>query len=490
MADHPEYLPLYRALVEYAQDLLGVIDLDGRLRYLSPAARNVFGQRPRDLADQSLIDWTHPDDRPQLRVWVAALGRHQGVADACSVRVGQVGRWRLLDMSGVAIMEDPTTQRIVFSGRDVTERVAAVKALEASEHRFRGAFDFAPIGKALVTPDGRFIEVNKVLADMLGCWISELIGRNLTDFLDSEGVADFHADRQSLESRAQDVCQRELRLVAPSRSDHWGLVNLSALWGGGDTAEHLIVQIQDITDRRAAEQALRESNQDLRRSNEELKRFAYIASHDLREPLRGIGGSIQLLQRRYAEALGEPGKELAQQAVSGVKRLQSLLDGLEEYTEQMRGGELARQTVDTESLVRDLIADNQAELEDIGAVVDIQKLPSILGDPAQLRQIFQQLIGNAIKFRHPDRPLRLQLSAQWQRDQWRFCVRDNGVGIPKDQQERIFEVFRRLHAGEDYAGTGVGLATSRKIVEHHGGKIWVESEPGEGARFFFDLPPE
>ncbi len=488
VADHPEYLPLYRALVESARDLLGVLDLDGRLRYLSPAARAVFDRPPASLIDTSLLDWLHPDDEQTVRDWIRRLTQRDGDAMPCRMRVGSPGRWRTLDTQGVCLREDPVTRRIAFSGADVTEREQATRLMEASEQKFRGAFDRAPIGKALLGADGCFAEVNATLAEMLDCWVSELIGRRLDDFLSAADAGRYGEALAQVLADPGQVPDLELELVTTRGERRWGWLNLSSL-GGGSTPL-LILQVQDVTARHQAEARLRESNEDLRRSNEELKRFAFIASHDLREPLRGIKGSIQLLLRRYREAFGEDGLELAQQSLDGVSRLQALTDELLAYAEQMRGSELERAPVSVQNVVQDVLAELDGAISEAGAFIDLGTLPTVLGDQAQLHQVFLQLIDNALKFRHPDRPPRIRIGAEWAKSNWRIEVADNGIGVDPEHHQQIFEVFRRLHTDDRYPGTGMGLATVRKIIERHGGSITLDSAAGEGARFSFELPPE
>ncbi len=484
---HPTYLPLYRALVEYAQDMLGVIDLSGRIRYLSPAAEQISRVRAAQLVDRPLARLCHPEDKPRLSAWLRRL-QHAREREHCEVRFGAEPEWRRVQLTGIRIAEDEAHEVIVISGHDVSVAVAASRALKASEQRYHGAFDYSPIGKALLAADGTVAEANRALAEMLSVWVSELIGSNLFARMGVEQAAALSEDATLLQNRTQAACERELELRSNSGGAQWLLLNMAPIWSEQRQLEHFIVQLQDITARRQAEQSLRASNLELQRSNEELKRFAFIASHDLREPLRGIGGSIQLLARRYKTVLDEGGMELAQQAVGGVKRLQALLDELLVYTEQMRGGDLQRQTVVVSRVVEGIVKEFSARIEAAGARIEIGELPSILAEPEQIRQIFWHLIDNALKFRSPERAPRIEISSQWSKGLWQFCVADNGIGIDAAHHAQVFEVFRRLSVETE--GTGMGLATVRKMLERHGGRIWVESAENEGARFFFSLPPE
>ncbi len=487
MKDRVPYLPLYRALVENAQDLLAVIDLRGKVRYVNPSVLSLGVGQPRDLLDCELSALCHPEDWPQLQAWLKRLAR-EDQRQLCELRLGHTADWRLMQISGVPVMEDESQQVIVLSGHDITVAQEASRALKASEKRYHGAFDYSPIGKALIASDGHVVEANKAAAEMLQCWVSELLGSNLFEQFDAEARPLLEQDAALLMLHKEEVRERELQRRGEHQVAQWLQINMAPIWTDGGRLEHLIVQIQDVTARRQAEQNLRTSNADLLRSNEELKRFAFVASHDLRESLRGIGSSIQLLARRHREAMGEDGWALAEQAVSGVRHLQALLDDLVRYAEQMRGDELGRQTVATSALVQQVLEELAPQINALQARIDVGDLPSLLGDPEQLRQIFRQLIDNALKFARPEHAPRIELSARWQQGQWEFSVSDNGIGFDAANAEQVFEVFRRLNP--EMPGTGMGLATVRKIVERHGGRIWAQAQAGRGSCFRFTLPPE
>ncbi len=233
---------------------------------------------------------------------------------------------------------------------------------------------------------------------------------------------------------------------------------------------------------------LRAANAELERSNQQLEQFAYVASHDLQEPLRMIGSYAQLIDRRYAGRLDSEGQEFLGYITDGSRRMKAMVDALLAYSRVQRG-ELRRRPVAAAEAVAAALANLQRALAETGAEVTCGDLPTVSGDAALLATLFQNLIGNAVKYRHPERPPRITITAR--RDGaagWRFAVADNGIGIPPEQAERIFRIFQRLHRPQDYAGTGIGLAISRTIVERHGGRIWVESDGAAGAVFRFTLP--
>jgi PAS domain S-box-containing protein len=244
----------------------------------------------------------------------------------------------------------------------------------------------------------------------------------------------------------------------------------------------------DITRLKQTEDALRNASEELKRSNKDLEDFAYVASHDLQEPLRGINGFLALILKHYAERLDTKGREYIAYSMEAATRMSQLIIDLLEYSKVSR---IAKQLspVDASAALARALANLRSAIEEAGALVTYNDLPTVMGDAMQLSRLFQNLIGNGIKFRSPERPCRIHMSAQLKEDSWEFSVKDNGIGIDPQQHERIFIIFQRLHARNRYPGTGIGLAICRKIVEHHGGRIWVESQPGEGATFCFTLTP-
>jgi light-regulated signal transduction histidine kinase (bacteriophytochrome) len=243
---------------------------------------------------------------------------------------------------------------------------------------------------------------------------------------------------------------------------------------------------REIVARRQAELRLRKQAEELARSNEELERFAYAASHDLQEPLRTVISHTQLLAERYRGKLDADADDFIGFAVDGAKRMSAMISGLLQYS-RVRNAEAVAEPSDCEAVLGRVLANLRVAVEESGAEVTHDALPVVQGNATLLEQLLQNLIGNAIKFRAAH-PTRVHVSAVQQNGEWLFSVRDNGIGIHPDHAERIFVVFQRLHTREEYPGAGIGLAIARRIVEQHGGRLWVESEPGNGATFYFTLP--
>jgi PAS domain S-box-containing protein len=268
----------------------------------------------------------------------------------------------------------------------------------------------------------------------------------------------------------------------------------------------------DITDKKQAEEVLRELNtelerrvkertaeleeagsalarqaEELARSNAELEQFAYVASHDLQEPLRMVGSFTQLLAKRYRGKLDPDADDFIGFVVDGAVRMQHLVNDLLTYSRVGRAGKGPAPT-DCSTVLATACANLRQSIEEAGAVVTADPLPAIPAEESQLLQVFQNLIGNAVKFRKDGEPPRIHVGARRQGGEWLFWVRDNGIGVEPQYAGRIFLVFQRLHSRRDYPGTGIGLAICKKVVERHGGRIWVESEPRRGSTFYFTLP--
>jgi len=243
--------------------------------------------------------------------------------------------------------------------------------------------------------------------------------------------------------------------------------------------------VQDMTERKRAEEKLRRAMEELERSNKELEQFAYVASHDLQEPLRAISGYVQLLQKRYRGKLDKDADDFINFAVEGAHRMQNLINDLLDFSRVGTTGKPLTRTESARALgaaLRNMAAD----IEETRAVITTHDLPLVLADEGQLVQVFQNLLSNAIKFRKKDGPPRIHVSAEHRKNEgWVFSVRDNGIGMEPKYSDKVFQIFQRLQ--REYGGTGIGLAICKKIVERHGGRIWVESAPGEGSTFYFTL---
>jgi PAS domain S-box-containing protein len=371
---------------------------------------------------------------------------------------------------------------------DITERTKAEETLRLSEARFRALADTSPL--AIYMSEGleqRAIYINPTF--------TSLLGYTLTDVPSAETWWPRAYPDPAYRQTIAEQWQRRVAAAITSGSELEPMETVVTCkdgshkhirWGFKTIGEQNWAFGLDLTERREAEAQVQQVLDALARTNEELERFAYVVSHDLQEPLRMIMSYTQLLERRYRERLDEQGLEFMHYAVDGAQRMQQMLNGMLTYSRVNTRG-WAPIPTDAGSAVGEVLANLRLSVQKTGAVVQYAALPWVMADPGQLLQLLQNLISNALKF-SPGAPPRVEISAAPDGPHWRFAVRDQGIGFDPLHAERIFQVFQRLHGHDEYPGTGIGLAVCKKIVERHGGHIWVESAPGAGATFFFTLP--
>ncbi|MEG3875987.1 PAS domain S-box protein [Microcoleus sp. herbarium7] len=377
--------------------------------------------------------------------------------------------------------------------RNITDRKRAEIALRESEERFRAIFEQAAVGIAKTALCGQFLRVNPGFCQIVGYPESELLQ------LDWEAIThsdDIEADREYVRlllSGEIETFSREKRLLCKDRELCWANVTVSTMRDAEGTAQYLICAIEDISERKQVQELLQASlesqtsyAQELTRSNAELEQFAYVASHDLQAPLGTIAGYAQLLERRCHSQLDAQGNKFIGNIVNSCVRMQALIDDLLEYSRVGRS-QKPFELIDCNQVFEDACANLQLAIRKNQASVTRGDLPRVIGDSFQLLQLFQNLIGNAIKYRSSLAPVVI-FGALRQGDNWVFSVQDNGIGIPEQYHPRIFQIFQRLHTQKEYSGTGIGLAICQRIVDRHGGRLWVESEPDRGSTFYFSVP--
>ena len=358
------------------------------------------------------------------------------------------------------------------------------EVLARAEQEFRALLEAAPDAMVVTGADGRIDLVNS-RTEVLFQWKREqLIGQAVTRL-----VPEWTAESMA-------PLQRQLSGVRADGSSFPVDTSSSSL----QTPEGAITihAIRDVTDQKKAEEEIRQLNSRLEqkvaartaaltRSNEELRQFAYVVSHDLKEPLRTVSTFSQLLEERLGENSDAESKEFLTYILSGVKRMSDLIDDLLAYA-SLDAAEARIKHVDLNLVLKEASFNLMATIQEAGAVIESDSLPEVLGDQVQLVQVLQNLIGNSIKYRSADAP-RVHVSTEWRDGELVIAVRDNGIGIDPAYSEGVFKLFKRLHARQEYSGNGVGLAICRKIVQRHGGRIWVESNLGQGATFYFTIAP-
>jgi PAS domain S-box-containing protein len=355
------------------------------------------------------------------------------------------------------------------------------REIKQSKELFRILFYRSPIGTYIIQ-NGHFRLVNRQLAYILGYEEDELIGRPSLSFVLAE---DRDAVRENAVRMLKGECSLgyEFRVVNKQAKIKWVMETVVPIYYRRKRAT--LGCLIDVTERKQMEERLKQITAELQYSNTELEQFAYVISHDLQEPLRMVSSYTQLLAKRYSDKLDNDADEFIAYAVDGTKRMQSLLHDLLEYSRVGTRGK-PFSLVNCEHIVEQAIANLKIAIEECDASVSYDILPTIMGDEGQLVRLFQNLIGNAIKFRREEAP-QVHISAKRMNYIVTFSVKDNGIGIDPQHSQSIFEIFRRLHTIEEYPGTGMGLAICKKIVERHGGHISVQSQPGQGSTFYFSV---
>lgn len=423
---------------------------------------------------------------------------YAGLTQGVRERQQQGSRTRLTTALGAGLLFIFLLLATIDIGRATGERDRLIVDLEAANGRTAASRDLlhttlSSIGDAVVATDaaGRVTFMNRVAEDLTG-WTTALaegqpLGAILTlvneetrqpagnpaDKALREGVTVGLANHTLLISR-QGVERPIDDSAAPIRDPQGKMVGV-------------VLVFRDVTGRRESEERLRRLNHTLTRTNQDLQQFSYAASHDLKEPLRTVSNYLQLIRGRYSgKVLDEEAGRLFDVAVAGAQRMHALVEALLEYSRAGEVGDSTLEPVPVDKVLSDAIVNLQSSISETGAEIARGKLPVVTANPLHLTQVFENLIGNALKYRS-DRPPRISVTAAERVHDWVFSVEDNGIGIPLEYQAQIFGIFKRLH-GDEYPGTGIGLATCKKIVDRHGGAIWVESEPGKGACFSFTLP--
>jgi len=474
----------YRMLLDGVQDYaIFMLDARGQIVSWNTGAERIKGYKVEEIVGHNFSCFFPEEDikrgKPEeiLRM-TASSGRHEEEV----TRVRKDGS-RFLASVSLTALRNRAGELQGFSeiSRDLSER-------KESEARYRGLLEAAPDAMVVVNQGGEIVLLNTQAEKQFGYRRDELLGQKVKNII-PEGFAE-RLIADDLRSAADALAQQigtgiELSGRRKDGSEFPIEIVLSPL----ESAEGMLVTaaIRDISLRKKAEAHLVKTMGELKRSNDELQQFAYVASHDLQEPLRMVASYTQLLAKRYQGQLDSDADEFIAYAVDGCNRMQSFIQDLLAYSRAGSNGNALRE-ISSEHALQEALANLRGTIQESGAVMTHDSLPALTTDAAQLVQVLQNLVGNAIKYRGAEVP-HVHISATKNGgNEWIFSVRDNGLGIDPQYFERIFVLFQRLHGREEFEGTGIGLAICKKVLERLGGRIWVESQPEKGSTFYFTLP--
>ncbi len=485
----------YRLIADNASDMIWTQDpFTARYTYVSPSCFRLTGYTPEQIIGKMPEDLLPPDSLSQGKAHMKQIS--EAAQRGERVQDDRV-ELRLLCRDGGSIwvesvvngVYDDSGRLTAFRGatRDITERKRMEEALRASEEKYRMIIESAVEGIFQSIREGRFVSANPAMARILGYETPEELISSVKNIVEQIYVRP--DDRTKImeafdtEGMVKDVQVEWLRKDGASV---WLTLSGHAVYDRDGNVVCYEGIAMDTTERRQTHELLALRAKELARSNEELEQFAYIASHDLQEPLRMVAGYAELLGKRYSGKLDDSADDFINFIIDGANRMKRLIDDLLAYSRVgTRTKTLASVALND---IVDLAMSNLAlAIEDCHAHVTRDSLPHLTGDDVQLVQLFQNLIANAIKF-HGAAPPKVHIWTEREEGNWVISVKDNGIGIDPKNFERIFIIFQRLHGRGEYTGTGIGLAVCKKIVERHGGNLWVESEPGQGAVFKFTIP--
>ena len=476
------------ALIEESSDFVGIADLQGNLLYHNRSAKRMVGL-PDDY-DMSPLKIS--DMHPQWAI--------QKVINEVIPSAFEKGFWTgelaLLHRSGreIPVLQSVSLHRnamgepvcLTTIARDITERKAEEDATKASEEIFRSAMQHASTGMALISPTGKWLKVNQSICSMLGYTEEELLQ---SDFQTLTHPDDLETDLENvllMLNKQIDSYQMEKRYIHKDGHIVWGLLSVSLVWDNEGAPKYFVSLVQNISYRKKAEAANKKLLQALESSNAELERFAYVASHDLQEPIRVINNFGDLLLTEKQDKLDDEGKEYLKIMTNAGLRMREVINDLLTYS---RIHEDAKSIVfDGENILNNALENIKALIEEQKAQITHDPMPMLYGNPMQIMRVLQNLITNAIKYQPAGNVPIIHIGVEDADPNWKINVQDNGLGIDEQFIKEIFEPFRRLHAWESIKGSGLGLSICKKIAEYHHGSLSVSSRLGIGSNFTLTLP--
>lgn len=495
----------YRKLVEEAGDVVYTSDFNGYFTYINPMSIKLTGYTENELIGKhfsAIID-------PEWKEKVAKFYKDQFINKIQETLfsfpiITKSGKKKWIEQTVIQQKVDGRITGHQAIVRDITERKKSEEEikqkseelersninLKDSEQQIQAIFDSAPDAVIVINHESTIVKWNPKAEKLFDWNESEVLGKPLYNFIIPERYRERHKNgmKHYLAKGEGPVLNKDIEIEAINKKGIEFSVSLTISPVGIKDKILFIGFIRDITQRKKIEEEIKQKSQELARSNMELEQFAYVASHDLQEPLRTIDNFVGLLDKKSSGKTDEVTKEYFKFIVNATSKMQNLIKDLLEFSRV--GKNMLFTAVDCNKILKEVIADLDVAIKESNAKITSATLPVLLGNETELKRLFQNLISNAIKFRKKNVLPEIIITVEEKEKEYLFAIKDNGIGIEEKHINKLFIIFQRLHSVEEYPGTGIGLATCKKIVTLHKGKIWVESKLGEGSVFYFTLPKE
>lgn len=495
----------YRKIVEEAGDVVYSSDYNGYFTYINPMSEKLTGYPEKELIGKHFSEIIDPEWKDKVASFykeqfdnkiretlfafpiITKSGEKKWVEQTV-IQQREGGRV----IGHQAIVRDITERKRIEEEikRKSEELERSNKNLKDSEQQIQAIFDSAPDAVIVINHESTVIKWNHKAEKLFDWNESEVLGKPLYNFIIPDRYRERHKNgmKHYLASGEGPLLNKDIEIEAINKKGIEFSISLTISPVGIKDKILFIGFIRDITQRKQIEGEIKQKSEELIRSNQELEQFAYVASHDLQEPLRTISNFVGMLEKTQHGKIDNDANNYLNFIISATSRMQNLIKDLLDYSRV--GKSITFSIVDCNSILKDVLAGMDASIKESNAIITSDILPKVKGNDIQLKQLFQNLISNSIKFRKKDSVPEIKITVEEKPTEYFFAVKDNGIGIDEKHINKLFVLFQRLHPETEYPGTGIGLATSKKIVLLHGGKIWVESKLGEGSVFYFTLPKE
>ncbi len=479
----------YKQFFEASPNFTVHVGLNGKIIDANRAALEILSKSKEELIGTNFteIDMLFKEDIPiHVKNFLKLLvGTH---VRPYETRIkGKNGEVRWGETYPIILRKYKIPNSILVISHDITDRKRAEEQLKESEEKFRLIFDEAEDSIVLNEMKenglpGKIIEANEATTKRLGYTKEELLNMTPQDIVAPEMRAEMRKNAEEIRNKGYAIFEN-IHMAKDGRRIPVEVNNHIMEFKGKKIA---LTVVRDITERKKAEEQLKETIEELEHSNRDLQSFAYITSHDLQEPLRTMGSYAGLLKRRYEGQLDSDADEFLDYMISGSERMKEQIKGLLDYSRMGTSGE--EKEFNAEEALETALTNLKSSIEELSAEVTHEKLPNIVADESQITRVFQNLISNALKFRREGVKPKIHIKAKKEDNEYIFSISDNGIGLEPQYSDQIFEVFKRLHAIGEYQGAGIGLAIVKRIIDNHGGRVWVESDYGLGSTFYFTIP--